>query len=293
MHNVDNAYQGFLTLEQCLTRSRNTCALQAFQAISNKKINKFVTSLGITPEYLGDSKYINEAHSIGGFKGVSPVQLAAAYAAFGNGGYYTEPHSINKIVYKNGGQDVEEVFNFEKKRVMKDTTAYMIAWMLKKATSYGVRVKGTDIAAKTGTSSYDDKILKKLHLSSTTIQDAWTVSFSPDYSVAIWYGYDYLTKKTYNTSAHAWSERTKIQKEIVNKVMEKNSRFKRPKNIVAVRVAVGTNPPLLASSGGQVHLFVKGTQPTKVAKSAPKPKTNNSSSNTTTTTPETTTNTTE
>ena len=285
MHNVDNSYQGFLTLEQCLTRSRNTCALQAFQAVSNKKINKFVTSLGITPEYLGNSKYINEAHSIGGFKGVSPVQLAGAYTAFGNGGYYTEPHSITKIVYKEGEDEVVEEFNFEKKKVMKDTTAYMIAYMLKKATNSSVKVKGTDLSAKTGTSSYDEKALKRLGLSSSTIQDAWTVTFSPDYSVAIWYGYDYLTKKTYNTSSHAWAERTKIQREIVNKVMEKNSRFKRPKNIVAARVAVGTNPPLLASYGGQVHLFVKGTQPTKRATYTPpassKPKDNSSSTPTT------------
>ena len=49
-----------------------------------------------------------------------------------------------------------------------------------------------------------------------------------------------------------------------NKVMNKNSRFKRPSGIVAARVSVGSNPPLLSSSG-QVHLFVKGTQPTKRA----------------------------
>ncbi|MBR4178198.1 MAG: transglycosylase domain-containing protein [Bacilli bacterium] len=271
MHNVDNSYQGFLTLEQCLVRSRNTCALQAFQAVSNSKINKFVTSLGITPEYLGNSKYINEAHSIGGFTGVSPVQLAAAYAAFGNGGYYTEPHSIKKIVYKNSNEEIVVDYNFEKKRVMKSSTAYMISYMLKKVTSSSVHVKGTDISTKTGTSSYDSKILKKLHLSSKVIQDAWTVTFSPDYSVAIWYGYDKLTKKTYNTSSHAWSERVKIQREIVNKVMKKNSRFKRPSNVVVARVAVGTNPPLLSSSG-KTFLFVKGTQPTKRA-SAPKKKT--------------------
>ena len=294
MHNVDNSYQGFLTLEQCLVRSRNTCALQAFQAVSNKKINKFVTSLGIKPEYLGDTKYINEAHSIGGFKGVSPVQLAGAYQAFGNGGYYTEPHSFTKIVYKTGEEDVVEKFNFEKKRVMKDTTAYMIAYMLKKATNSSVYVSGTDIAAKTGTSSYDEKTLKRLGLSSSTIQDAWTVSFSPDYSVAIWYGYDYLTRKTYNTSSHAWAERTRIQREIVNKVMEKNSRFKRPKNIVVSRVVVGTNPPMLPNSYTpysriQTHLFVKGTQPTRVATYVPpapaKKETKSESSTETQTTP--------
>lgn len=282
MHNVDNRYQGFLTLEQCLVRSRNTCALQAFQAISNSKINKFVTSLGITPEYLGNTKYINEAHSIGGFTGVSPVQLAGAYQAFGNGGYYTEPHTIKKIVYKNSDEEITQEFNFEKKRVMKDTTAYMISYMLKKVTSYSVKVKGTDLSTKTGTSSYDSKTLRRLGLNTNVIQDAWTVTFSPDYAVAIWYGYDKLTKKTYNTSSHAWSERVKIQREIVNKVMKKNSRFKRPSGIVAARVAVGTNPPMLSSSG-PVYLFTKGHQPTRYARvAAPKKSTTTSSSTTTT-----------
>lgn len=259
MHNVDNKYQGFLTLEQCLVRSRNTCALQAFQSISNSKINAFVTSVGIIPEYQGNSKYINEAHSIGGFTGVSPVQLAGAYQAFGSGGMYTEPHSITKIVYKRSDEDVVEDFNFERKRVMKDSTAYMIATMLKKVTSSSVKVKGTDLATKTGTSSYDSKLLKKMKLSNKVIQDAWTVTFSPDYSVAIWYGYDELTKKTYNTSNHAWSERVKLQKEIVNNVMEKNSRFKKPSSVVSVRVQYGSNPPKRGS--GQAYLFVKGHEP--------------------------------
>ena len=107
-------------------------------------------------------------------------------------------------------------------------------------------------------------------LSTNVIQDAWTVTFSPDYSVAIWYGYDELTKKTYNTSSHAWSERTKIQKKIVNNIMEKNSRFDRPSGIVTSKVVVGSNPPKLPnsttpSSKIQTHLFIKGTQPTRVS----------------------------
>ena len=93
---------------------------------------------------------------------------------------------------------------------------YLISYILKKATNSGVRVSGTDISTKTGTSSYDSNRLKSLGLSTDVIQDAWTVTFSPDYSIAIWYGYDELTRKTYNTSSHAWSERTTIQKKIVN-----------------------------------------------------------------------------
>lgn len=285
MNNVDHKYLGFLTLEQCLVKSRNTCALQAFQKLSNSKIDKFVTSLGITPEYLDNTKYINEAHSIGGFTGVSPVQLANAYSAFGNGGYFTEAHSITKIIYKNGNNEQTVDFDYKKNKVMKDTTAYMIAYMLKKVTSSQIKVSGTEISTKTGTSSYDSKTLKSLKLSSNVIQDAWTVTFSKDYSIAIWYGYDTLTKKTYNTSSHAWSERTKIQKEIVTKIMEKNSKFTIPSGIVKSKVVVGTNPAKLPNSDTpsskiQTHLFIKGTEPTKKV-SYTKKETNNSDTTTT------------
>ena len=287
MNNVDYKYKGFMTLEQCLVKSRNTCALQAFQKLSNSKIDKFVTSLGIIPEYLGNSNYINEAHSIGGFTGVSPVQLAAAYAAFGNGGYYTLPHSVNKIIYKNGSDDDVLIFDYPKNKVMKDTTAYMISYMLQKVTTYRIKVKGTEVATKTGTSSYDSARLKALGLSSKVIQDSWTATFSPDYSVAIWYGYDKLTKKTYNTSNHAWSERNKIQAEIVNNIMEENSKFERPSGIVASKVVVGTNPPKLPSASTpsskiQTHLFIKGTQPTKVVQSVQKSQEKTTESNKTT-----------
>ena len=287
MNNVDYKYKGFMTLEQCLVKSRNTCALQAFQKLSNSKIDKFVTSLGIIPEYLGNSNYINEAHSIGGFTGVSPVQLAAAYAAFGNGGYYTLPHSVNKIIYKNGSDDDVLIFDYPKNKVMKDTTAYMISYMLQKVTTYRIKVKGTEVATKTGTSSYDSARLKALGLSSKVIQDSWTATFSPDYSVAIWYGYDKLTKKTYNTSNHAWSERNKIQAKIVNNIMEENSKFERPSGIVASKVVVGTNPPKLPSASTpsskiQTHLFIKGTQPTKVVQSVQKSQEKTTESNKTT-----------
>ena len=271
MQNYDYRYRGFLTLKECLVDSRNTCALQAFQAVSNHKINAFVTSLGITPEYLGNNKYIHEAHSIGAFTGVSPVQLAASYQAFGNGGYYTEPHSVTKVVYKNGAEEIEEKFNFEKKRVMKATTAYMISYILQGVTPPKVKVKGTQIATKTGTSTYDEARLRKLGLGREVIQDAWTVTFTKDYSVAIWLGYDKLTRSTYITNNRAREERKKIQAEINNKIHEKNTKFTRPSGLVFAQVVFGTNPPKLPSSSTprsriQTHLFIKGTQPTQRVK---------------------------
>ena len=64
-------------------------------------VSNFVKSLGLHPE-----EGLHEAHAIGGYNGESPLSMAAAYAAFGNGGYYIKPYSFTKIVYK----DTEEEF---------------------------------------------------------------------------------------------------------------------------------------------------------------------------------------
>ena len=106
--NWDGKYFGTITLRRALSTSRNIPALKAFQKVDNKKIRKFVTSLGITPEVCNSGyKYdkekdlcinktdssdtqnpltLHEAHSIGAFTGVSPLEMSAAYAAFSNGG---------------------------------------------------------------------------------------------------------------------------------------------------------------------------------------------------------------
>jgi len=234
MNNVDGKYQGILSLEQCLVRSRNTCALQAFKRINNSKINDFATSLGITPEYLDpNSTNINEAHSIGAFNGVSPIQLAGAYAAFGNGGIYNEPHSYTKIIYKTEYGFIEEDLKYASHRAMKETTAYLISYMLKSATNYKSRMKNTEIATKTGTSSYDEKALKSVGLTKSVIQDSWTVTYTSDYSIAIWYGYDELSNKYYNTTSHAMSERYNIQSPIVKGIMIEGAKFERPSGIVS------------------------------------------------------------
>ena len=94
--NWDNGYYGTITLRRALSTSRNIPALKAFQQVDNEKIIEFVENLGITPEI--ENGKIHEAHSIGAFSpGVSSMEMAGAYAAFSNGGYYNEPHTIEKI----------------------------------------------------------------------------------------------------------------------------------------------------------------------------------------------------
>lgn len=244
--NWDNQYKGYMTLKDCLSQSRNTCALQAFQELDNKKIRTFVEGLGIKPEVNSDGS-IGEWHSIGAFNGVNPVQLAGAYAAFGNEGYYTTPHSYTKIVYFNTGKEYKP--EYKKTKAMNEETAYMISFILQNVTSSSVHVDGTEIATKTGTSSYDEELTDALGISGDVIQDSWTVTYSPDYTIAIWYGYDKLSVDSYITMSHSNVERVLIQSEIVNKIMKTNSVFKKPEDVIIKYI------------GGAQHCYIKGTNP--------------------------------
>ena len=84
-----------MTAKNALAASRNIPALWTFQQLPQRQLKEFVTSLGIRPEYEGN-EYIHEGHSIGGFTGASPLEMAAAYASC-RGGIYIEPHSFTKI----------------------------------------------------------------------------------------------------------------------------------------------------------------------------------------------------
>lgn len=270
MRNFNGKYNGFMSMRDCLKNSVNTCALQAFRLTTNDQKYKFATSLGI--EF--DSTFLPDSYSIGTFNAITPVTLAGAYAAFGNGGYYTEPYSFTKLVYRETEETYEP--DIQRKRVMKPQTAYIISSILVNATSSRVSVKGTQVATKTGTTSYDEEFLKKYKLSNNVIPDSWTASYSPDYAIAIWYGYvdgldaEAVKNKHYITMSHATNERTKIQGAIGNKIYEKNSKFKNPGGIVSSEVELETIPAQLPSENTPADmrgkfLFISGTEPSDVS----------------------------
>ena len=188
--NWDNGYMGQMTLRKALSLSRNIPALKAFQQVDKSKIIQFVTNLGIQPEV--ENGTIHEAHSIGAFTGVNPVQMSAAYAAFSNGGYYNEPYSVSKITYRETGNTIEH--KSEKKKAMSDSTAYMIASVLQ-----DVKLNGggtiTNYAVKTGTTNFDDAYVKSKGLPGDAIRDSWAVGFSTKTVLAMWYGYNESTKE--------------------------------------------------------------------------------------------------
>lgn len=286
--NWDGKYFGTITLRRALSTSRNIPALKAFQKVDNKKIRKFVTSLGITPEVCNSGyKYdkekdlcinktdssdtqnpltLHEAHSIGAFTGVSPLEMSAAYAAFSNGGYYNEPYTVEKIVFRQTKKEVTH--KSTKAQVMSDATAFMISSVLQDVSLTGGTPK--NVACKTGTTNFDDNTMKNYRMPNDAIRDSWVVGYSTKTVIGMWYGYDRFTKQSIADGYVLHNVPATIQKDrlfnalVSAGAMESNrEEFKQPSSVVKVGVAAGSNPAKLASPGQSAiyEYFKKGYEP--------------------------------
>ncbi len=267
VNNWDSSFHGLMTLRTALSQSRNIPALKAFQQNNKKNILDFVTKLGITPE-----TPLHEAHAIGGFNGVTPLELSAAYAAFANGGYYIEPHTVTKIIYRDN--DKEEEFKYTKERVMSASTAFLINNVLQYAveTGYGggARVYGKTVAAKTGTSTYGDDIIEKYGMGYDAVNDLWTAAYTPQYSFALWYGYKERSSEYYNTNTTGAAYKNNLMSALVKVIPMTDKAFDVPDTVVQSQVEFGTWPAQLPSEYTPKDLitteyFIKGTQPTETS----------------------------
>ena len=288
--NWDGGYYGQITLRRALSASRNIPALKAFQQVENSKIAEFVTNLGITPE-ICESGYrydkannrcinkndkndihetiaLHEAHSIGAFTGVSPLIMAGAYAAFSNGGYYNEPYSVSKIVYRQSNETIE--YKSEKKQVMSDATAFMISSVLQDVALTG----GTpvNVACKTGTTNFDEKTMNDYNMPGDAIRDSWVIGYSRRTTIGMWYGYDDFTAESIAQGYVLHNVPATIQKDrlfnalVSAGVMEGNREaFTEPASVTKVAVSPGSNPAKLAVPGGPAvyEYFKKGSEPTE------------------------------
>ncbi len=267
--NYDLAYKGEITLRYSLADSRNVPAVKAFQELENSQINKFVTTLGIEPEYESEnSTYIHEAHSLGAFNGASPLELAGAYAAFSNGGYYYEPYAVNKIVLRETNEVIDD-FESEKVKAMSDSTAYMITDILKEvAISTGVNSAVKDqVALKTGSTNYDEATRKLYKYPSSAAPDGWIAGYTSNISMAMWTGYNENVEGQYIVQSKMVTHRNKLYRALAKAVFDNDgTTFKKPSSVVSVKIEKGTE--LLPSENTPsnmiiTELFKRGTEPTE------------------------------
>ena len=265
--NWDRGYYGLTTIRNALVTSRNIPALKAFQSIKNSTINKFVNNLGLHPQTQNNG-YVFESHSIGGYNGESPLNMAAAYATFANGGTYITPYSFTKIIFRETNE--EFINNYESKKVMSEETAFLITDMLIDTAVYTTgsnRINGIQYANKTGTTNFSANTFEQFNLPNWAVNDLWCVGYSRDYAIAVWYGYEVINSQYYNTSS---SYHTNLFKAVLKGVLTGTKEFTAPSNIVEIEIEKNTSEIKKASEYTPENLktleyFKDGTEPTETS----------------------------
>lgn len=136
--------------------------------------------------------------------GITSLEMTAAYAAFGNGGYYYEPYSFY-YVENSVGEVILDNRNAKGEQIISAETADIMRHMMETVTTasygtgYSYKVKGFDNYAKTGTTDNN--------------YDKWMVGGTPYYVAAVWYGYD-IPKTIYTSGNPAGT----IYKTVMDKI---------------------------------------------------------------------------
>lgn len=192
VYNWDRGYFGNITLQYALQQSRNVPAVETLNKVGLNRAKTFLNGLGIDYPSLHYSNAISSNTTESDKKyGASSEKMAAAYAAFANGGTYYKPMYIHKVVFSDGS---EKEFSNVGTRAMKETTAYMMTEMMKTVLAYGTG-RGAYLpwlpqAGKTGTSNYtDDEIEKHIKNTGYVAPDEMFVGYTRKYSMAVWTGY--------------------------------------------------------------------------------------------------------
>lgn len=192
VYNWDRGYFGNITLQYALQQSRNVPAVETLNKVGLNRAKTFLNGLGIDYPSIHYSNAISSNTTESDKKyGASSEKMAAAYAAFANGGTYYKPMYIHKVVFSDGS---EKEFSNVGTRAMKETTAYMMTEMMKTVLSYGTGrnayLAWLPQAGKTGTSNYTDEEIEK-HIKNTgyVAPDETFVGYTRKYSMAVWTGY--------------------------------------------------------------------------------------------------------
>lgn len=267
--NWDNKYLGRMTVRAALYQSRNVPAVKTLKEVGTENAKQFISKLGINAENIYESDAIG-----GGNITLTPIQMSASYAAFGNNGIYNEPTAIKQIVYRDGSK---KSYKTDPVVAMEDYTAYMVTDILRDvlstkpgASGSAANVSGLDIAGKTGTTNYDANEFEQYDLPSSSVPDSWFAGYTTNYSIAIWSGYSKRSEPI-----TTWDERRLPQtlfKTIMSQISAnvETANFTKPSSVVEATIEVGSNPLKLASEYTpkelrQTELFVKGTEPTQVS----------------------------
>ena len=246
--NSDGGYLGEITVRRALESSQNIPFVEMMEEVTPKRAISYLEDMGITSLTEGDESL---ALALGGLEnGVTPLEMAAAYATIANDGIYIEPTFYTNVTNKKG----DEVLKVKQKskRVFSSQVAYVMKELLKQPVEgeYGTAtycsISGIDVAAKTGTT--DDNY------------DKWLCGFTPYYTAVTWFGFDQNETIKYNNQNPAGI----IWANVMRNVHSGFSRatFREPSWITTETICADTG--MLAKTGCSdtyTEYFLWGTEP--------------------------------
>ncbi|RKP56943.1 PBP1A family penicillin-binding protein [Cohnella endophytica] len=212
--NSNGNYLGAIPMRQAIKESRNVSAVWLLNEIGISKGLAFANNLGIKLE----KEDRNLATALGGLtKGVTPLEMVRAYGAFANGGKLEDPHSIMMI--KNSKDQV--IYQYDEssaKQVMDEKTAYYVRDLLqgvvqKGGTGVSAAISGRTVAGKTGTTQAGIPNYR-----TSKNRDNWFVGFTPEWTAAVWMGYDKTDKE--HLLSKSSSQAAKMFSAVMSKALE-------------------------------------------------------------------------
>lgn len=252
LRNYDGVYRGFTTYREGIMRSINVVAVKTLEEVSPQVGYDYLTNFGFTSLSTQD---IVQVLCLGGIsKGVSNMELTAAYATIANGGTYNKPHLYTKILDHEGNVLIDN--EPQSHTVLKETTAWLLTNAMQDVVKSGTGVRcnfpGMSIAGKSGTT--------------TANRDALFAGFTPYYTCVMWGGYD--DNSVISNTSYVKDLWRKCMSQIHQKLKYKD--FVQPKGIVTAKIC--TKSGLLAQEGVCSHdprgcvrteYFASGTVPTE------------------------------
>jgi penicillin-binding protein 1A len=173
----DNSYAGRISITRATLRSDNSVYAQLDLDVGPKEVAQTAKEMGVTTKLDG-----YPAEGLGGLHlGVSPLEMADAYATLASGGIHRDPIAIKKVDFPDGKSD--DWGDSDGTRVLTDGQAYEVTKILKMNVQQGTGTAanyGCPAAGKTGTTD--------------NFTDAWFVGYQPRLAAAVWVGYPNSTQ---------------------------------------------------------------------------------------------------
>lgn len=239
---------GKITVRRAVESSQNIPFVEIMDELKPKNSIKYLKKMGI-------SSLTNEDESLvlalGGLqKGISPLEMAGAYATIANDGEYIKPTFYSNIDNKLGKTILK--VKREKTKVISKEVAYILKEMLTQpvigtnGTATYCKISGVDVAAKTGTTDEN--------------YDRWLCGFTPYYTAVTWYGYDQNETIEYNNRNPAGLLWINIMSRIHTGLNRAN--FQKPNSIFSCMICAETGKK--ATTGCQntyIEYFLRLTTP--------------------------------